>query len=753
MSDPSARTLLLRIVRITSHVMIPVALAVPALADSPPNETVAHARYLMGSRCTIHAEGAGDGTGRAVAGALDRIAALERVMTTWDDEGELARLNERLAAGSGPFDVSPELAAALDTALAWAGRTAGRFDPTAGSGAGTSWRDVRVDRDAALVSASRPGVRLDLGAFGKGYAVDAAVVVLRAHGVERALIDFGGQVTAIGAPEGADGWPVAVSHPVERDRPERRVRLRDETLATSSNELRTAGDLEGAPAHVIDPVDGRAVRVRGSVSVIAGSATAADVLSTALFVAAGRDGGREPPDGVEMLWLEPDAAAGNRLVSRGTGRFAGVGRSRVVPASADARAHREPEGERAPGGSDDDGRIDEVERKVGVLAEEIERLRSGGVADEPGPRDEMERRRPAATKVYRIDGGLSFGGYGEWIYQNFDSRNDAGAVSGKTDEADFLRLVLYAGYKFDERFVFNSEIELEHGSTSGDGEVSVEFAYLDILVTPDVAVRTGMLLVPVGLVNEMHEPPTFLGARRPDVERAILPTTWREVGTGVTGSAGPVAFDAYVMTGLDGSGFSASSGLRGGRQKGSKASAEDLAVAARLRIADGPGLVAGVSGFHGGAGQGATVAGDVVDGDISVWDVHADWVSDFGLELRGLWARVKVDDAAQYSALTGETIGSRMSGWYAQAGYDVLSRRAGPHRLIPFARVEAYDTQERVPAALAGTVTGENDSEVLTLGLSWKPRENIAFKIDWQDHDNAAGTGVDQLNVAAGLYF
>ena len=116
------------------------------------------------------------------------------------------------------------------------------------------------------------------------------------------------------------------------------------------------------------------------------------------------------------------------------------------------------------------------------------------------------------------------------------------------------------GYRFDDRFLFNAEIEIEHAN-----EISVEFAYVDYLLNDALTIRGGMVLVPLGLVNDFHEPTVFLGARRPQTERRIIPTTWRKNGVGVLGSAGPIAYRAYLLNGLDATGFSAQ-GLRGGRQ-------------------------------------------------------------------------------------------------------------------------------------------------------------------------------------------
>jgi hypothetical protein len=409
-------------------------------------------------------------------------------------------------------------------------------------------------------------------------------------------------------------------------------------------------------------------------------------------------------------------------------------------------------------GSKDEPDLAEIERRVELLTEELERLRGDTVEEAPeeATTDGIRGKyglAPSASKIYGKKRGLSFGGYGEWNYQNFDGSLDDGSPASKKDQADFLRLVMYTGYKFTDKILLNTELEYEHASTGKDGEVSVEFAYLDFFVRPEINVRTGMVLVPVGFVNEIHEPSTFLGVKRPDVETFILPTTWREVGAGVFGDVGPFSYRAYLTTSLEAEGFSAASGLRGGRQKGSKAAAEDLGWSGRVDYTGVPGLLLGVSAFSGGTGQDEMVAGSTIDGNVTTLDFHAEWRWR-GLEVRGLWATVDVDDAEEISLLTGETIGSEMEGWYFQAGYDVLaSTRHHRFQLIPFARVEEFDTQKDVAAALAGTVTGANDREVLTYGVVFKPHSQVAIKADFQDYDNEAGTGLDQFNVGVGFAF
>jgi hypothetical protein len=409
---------------------------------------------------------------------------------------------------------------------------------------------------------------------------------------------------------------------------------------------------------------------------------------------------------------------------------------------------------KAAGGAGAGARIDELERKLEVLAEELQRLRGREVEAVAGT-DETGivpgGMAPAVSKVYRQERGVSVGGYGEVLYQSFDDTNEAGDPSGKTDELDMKRLITYFGYKFNDWILFNSEIEYEHANTSAEGEVEVELAYLDFLLNPRFNVRAGMFLVPVGFINELHEPPIFLGARRPLVERNIIPTTWAEVGVGVYGESGRVTYRGYLGSSLDAAGFSSSSGLRGGRQKGSKARAEDLALTGRVDVDVAPGLLVGGSLFTGGTGQGrsATTGGQAIDGTVTMWDLHAEY-RNRGWQARALWVDVDLDDAALISDLVGETVGSAMEGYYVEAGYDVLAARGTDHELIPYVRIESYDTLAELPTGSAGA---GRETDVTTIGVAYKPIPQVVIKADHQSLDNETDTAVDQWNVALGFLF
>jgi hypothetical protein len=405
----------------------------------------------------------------------------------------------------------------------------------------------------------------------------------------------------------------------------------------------------------------------------------------------------------------------------------------------------------------DTKRLAEIERQIEVLAREIEQMKLGEAA--PSAAEAKDLRYgvgPAASKVYARK-GVSIGGYGEFLFQSFAGRREDGEPSGLKNGADLARAVLYFGYKFDDRWVLNTEIEAEHAVTASDkvGEVEVEFAYLDYLFSRPLRARAGLLLIPMGWINELHEPPTFLGALRPDVEQRLIPTTWRELGAGLYGGSGPFSYRLYAVNGLNSAGYSAE-GIREGSQEGSEAAAENWAATGRLDWTPVAGADLGVSFFSGDSDQGRmTPSGESFSGRTTLFDVHGDWKW-HGLWLRGLYVTTTIADAAAINQANGlkgdESIGRRQWGWYLQAGFDVLTLESGARAsLTPFLRYERYDTQARVPDGYERNPG--NDAKVLTVGAVFKPIEPIAIKLDWQQRKNAARTGVDQWNVGLGYLF
>jgi hypothetical protein len=304
-------------------------------------------------------------------------------------------------------------------------------------------------------------------------------------------------------------------------------------------------------------------------------------------------------------------------------------------------------------------RIPEIEKRLAALSADLERLRAGeAVADAEKWLGGSPSAASSASPGENSGPRLSIGGYGEAIYQNFESRADDGSPASQEDSLDLLRAVLYFGYTFEHGIHLSSEIEYEHATTGEGteerGEVTVESATLELPLDRHTQVRAGQMIVPMGIVNRWHEPPQFLGARRPDVEQLIIPSTWSEIGAGLYGEAGPVSWSAQILASLDASRFSAE-GIREGRSSGSQSKARDLALAARADWTPLPDLCIGGSFFGGDAGQGLEdTSGRKIGARTTLYELHAGWGSR-GWQARALFAQGRVADVARLNGTLGLT--------------------------------------------------------------------------------------------------
>jgi hypothetical protein len=384
----------------------------------------------------------------------------------------------------------------------------------------------------------------------------------------------------------------------------------------------------------------------------------------------------------------------------------------------------------------------EIKRQIEILGSEIEALKPRQTDKVVTADTTQYGLGAAASKVYRSEPGVSFGGYGEFLYQNI--------AENRVNTADTLRAILYTGYKFNDRVLLNSEIEYEHANTERSGQVEVEFAYLDYLVKPSFNVRAGLMLMPIGITNEQHEPTSFFGARRSIVDNRIIPTTWQELGVGAFGDVGTVSYRAYLTTSLASETITAT-GIRGARQRGSQAKADDLAAVVRVDWHPIEGTILGGSVFSGNTGQERSYGGRV-----TLAEVHAD-AKFSGLTLRGLYARGTIDDAAAINAanhFTGNaSVGESFGGWYVEGGYDVASYvfSRGDMSLTPYARYEWLNTQKSVPSGFSRNRA--NEQKIFTVGFAFKPISQTVVKVDYQNVDNEAGTGINQWNIALGYIF
>lgn len=232
----------------------------------------------------------------------------------------------------------------------------------------------------------------------------------------------------------------------------------------------------------------------------------------------------------------------------------------------------------------------------------------------------------------------TIGGYGELHYNNLSAEDPSHDV----EMIDFHRFVLFFGHEFNERTRFYSELELEHAFISdsgGDtpGEVELEQAFVEFDLRPGLYARGGLFLMPVGLLNEIHEPPTFYGVERNDVESIIVPSTWWEAGAAINGRWGSSwNWDLALTSGLEipttgGNAFR----VRSGRQKVAKALASDGAITGRLRYLGIAGLTAAMTVQY--QFDPSQVANDGLD-DGTLLEAHIDYRR-AGFGLRALYAR------------------------------------------------------------------------------------------------------------------
>jgi hypothetical protein len=393
--------------------------------------------------------------------------------------------------------------------------------------------------------------------------------------------------------------------------------------------------------------------------------------------------------------------------------------------------------------------VKNLERKTDVLSQEVEKLRTNLTIPDEVQYKSAYGLGPAASKVYQVGKGLSLGGYGEANYQA-----TVGDETTKNDNADFERLVIYAGYKFTDNILFNSELEFEHGSTSNGGSVSVEMAALDFFIDPMANVRAGMVLMPMGFINQIHEPPFYFGNNRPEVERQILPSTWREIGVGLFGELMPnLTYTTYVVNGLNAANFTAD-GIRSGRQQGSQARAEDLAFVGRMDYAPDfvPGLSFGGSAYLGNSGQNQTFANQQVDAFVQLYEGHVQWKY-HGLEFRTLGSWGHIGDAGVLSAAKRQTIGEENYGWYSEVGYDILPL-LNPNTtqyLAPFFRYEQFDTIASAPTGFGDDET--KDKQIYQFGLQYKPIPNVVIKADYRNFTAKRGSVPDDFNLGFGFIF
>ena len=411
----------------------------------------------------------------------------------------------------------------------------------------------------------------------------------------------------------------------------------------------------------------------------------------------------------------------------------------------------------------DQDRIRALEEKVEILTSELAKVQEEVVVpDELPPLESYQGLGPAASKIYSVTRGLSIGGYAEAYYRrNVDDESED--PGDDPDRTDALRTVLYVGYKFNDWLTFNSEFEFEHATTSSNpdssgGSVSAEFAYLDMNYRPELNFRAGLLLIPVGFINEIHESPYFHGTIRPQVEQQLIPTTWRENGAGIFGQFGEdIEYRIYVTASLDGQGASPSN-YRSSRQKGNRERAEDLAVSARVDWTPFAGALFGASLYTGEIDHDRP---GYPDARLTLYELHAQYRTG-GLELRALFAQSFLSDASDLTrALRNdgnldpdESLSDHLGG-YVEVAYDIWPHLGldRDYYLAPFFRFEYYNTQWDTPSGPEFSPDGSKEIRLYHMGLSYKPHPQVVLKMDYRNFRPVKGGKSDDLHFGVGVAF
>src|SRR5262245_56984094 len=302
---------------------------------------------------------------------------------------------------------------------------------------------------------------------------------------------------------------------------------------------------------------------------------------------------------------------------------------------------------------------------------------------------------------------LTIGGYGE-SQANFTQGSDQ-------DFLDHNRVVLYLGYRFADWIDFHSELELEHSFVEdGNGELAFEQLFNDLHFDDGFNVRVGRYLVPVGITNLRHEPTTFYSVQRPTLDDVIIPTTWWQDGIGVYGRvSSTVDYQVYIGSGLDGSGFDAVEGIRGGRQE-ERPGINEPGVTGRvdwrpLFDAKTCDLRCGASTFVSGLDN-ANLGTSGAPGTLELYAADVQ-VRSGDIELAGVYVLERVRDAAALNAAFANNVAERMQGYYVELALHCLPAAWRTGKLddadaVVFVRYEDFDTQDRMPPGLTPDPAG-----------------------------------------------
>jgi len=335
----------------------------------------------------------------------------------------------------------------------------------------------------------------------------------------------------------------------------------------------------------------------------------------------------------------------------------------------------------------------------------------------------LEGSSGSSAEGHGSSGNTTVGGYGELHYNNLSSDLDG----TDTKEIDFHRFVLFIGHEFNDNIRFFSELELEH-SIAGDGqkgEIELEQAYIEFDTSDNANIKAGLFLIPVGRINETHEPTTFYGVERNPVEKYIIPATWWEAGTMFSANtASGISYDLAIHSGL----FDKTGDVRSARQKVAEAPADSLAYTARIKYTGIAGLeLAATAQYQSDFSQGTGTVGDAEDG--TLLEAHATYAAG-NLKLSALYASWDINFNG------GTTTGKdTQTGSIVEASYKINSNWG------VFTRQNNWTNDD-----------GAKDKAQTDAGFNFWPHEDVVIKADYQAQNDDAGD-FDGFNVGIGYQF
>ena len=349
--------------------------------------------------------------------------------------------------------------------------------------------------------------------------------------------------------------------------------------------------------------------------------------------------------------------------------------------------------------------ISELERRIDILSDELDQVKSSGGSG-------LAQR----TTVH---------GYGETHWT---------ASEGSDTKVDQHRFVVGVHSKITDWIHLNMEMDFEHAMS----ELEFEFGHLDFLISPSLNFRVGTVLMPMGNLNEFHEPNNFFTVERPDFHKNLMPSTWQQAGGGIYGSRGDYSYRLYLVnavSALDSSRkFRNSDFIRKGRSQITGIAANDMAVTARIERKTLGGQ-AGFSFYRGGS------AGDYIEEEGTLTIVMADyktkrgpWDLDFGFFKGWVADTQQMNDACSAfgEIACAGTIPKSALGLLATVAVHLpeLMQKKTIHDVIPYVQYQKVNPNDEKGDG-AASAPGKN-YDVVTIGAAYKPHPQVALKAGYR---------------------